>query len=89
MKSIAARTARLRSSVGRSPKLPCKLTIRRDDGTHFERNPVADRYRKENRIEFVVAVGAPAGHAQEQIDLGGCDCADQFDHGCRTAMMRA
>jgi len=36
-----------------------------------DRNVIAESYRDENRIELVVAIGAPAEHAQRQIDLGG------------------
>ena len=43
-------------------------------------HPVAQRNRYEDRIEFVVAVGAPAGDAQEEIDLGGRERAEQLDH---------
>src|SRR5581483_12508579 len=48
--------------------------------TERETDAIGEAYRQKDRIELVIAVGAPSGDAQKKIDFGRSRGAQQLDH---------
>ena len=57
------------------------LTIGFVGGADFEADFVGKRERQEHGVEFVVAVAAPPGYAQEQINLRASAPGQLLYHG--------